>query len=129
MLVDRIKIIDTLGLISGGTFTISDVELVQWGRNLEFGIEYQTTQPDNTLDASVSFRLIFRDCREMKWRSYAHIALSEMGEIALRTELVDIALGHGNHRRDANILATHFAVTLSYGEIVLEHEGTTFTLI
>lgn len=126
--VDRGKIINTLGLISGGTVAITDVMLSQWGRELIFECHYLTVQPDGTFDPAVVFRLIFRDCREFKWRSYAHIALSEFGEISLRTEMVEIALGSGSHRRDANMLTNHFAATISYGEIVIEHETTMYSL-
>ena len=121
--MDRAKIINTLGLVPGGTLTISETTLHQWGRELIFECDYQTTQPDDKLDPMISFQLIFRDCREMKWRSYAHIALSEMGEIAPSTEIVDMLLGLGNHRRDANVLATHFAITVSFGEIWLNYKG------
>jgi hypothetical protein len=124
--VDRKKIVDALGLISGGTFAVTDVLLSQWGRDLIFECHYQTTQPDGTFDTPVIFRMIFRDCRELKWRSYAHIALSEFGEISLRSEIAEISLGAGNHRRDANILTNHFAATISYGEIVLEHETNSY---
>jgi hypothetical protein len=126
--VDRGKIIDALGLITGGTFAITDVKLSGWGRDLIFECHYSTLQPDGTPDPAVIFRLIFRDCREMKWRSYAHIALSELGEIANRTEIAEIALGSGGHRRDANLLTSHFAATISYGEVLLEHEEKTYHL-
>lgn len=126
--VDRTKIVETLGLISGGVLSITDVALVQWGRELIFECDYQTTQPDGAFDEPVLFKLIFRDCREFKWRSYAHIALSEFGEISLRTEVVDLALGHGNHRRDANLMTTHFAITVSYGEIIIEYDSQTYQL-
>jgi hypothetical protein len=120
--VDRSKIIDALGLVPGGTIIISDVTLRQWGREIIFECDYQTTQPDDSLDPMISFRLIYRDCREMKWRSYAHIAMAEMGEIAPSTEIVDLLFGLGNHRRDANLLATHFALTVSYGEIWVDYK-------
>ncbi|HEX2622033.1 MAG TPA: hypothetical protein VHL11_17875 [Phototrophicaceae bacterium] len=120
--MDRIKIIETLGLIAGGTFSITDVMLTQWGRELIFECDYQTLQPDGLPDELVMFRMIFRDCREFKWRSYAHIALSEFGEISLRTDVAEIALGQGNHRRDANLLTNHFALTVSYAEIVIERD-------
>ncbi|MBC8099587.1 MAG: hypothetical protein H7Y11_09095 [Armatimonadetes bacterium] len=126
--MEKAKIIETLGLISGGSFFITEVLLLQWGRELEFEFDYQTVQPDGTPDAAVTFMLIFRDCRDFKWRSYAHIALSEMGDIALRTELVEIAFGQGNHRRDANLLTNHFAATLSYGDVVVDYHDQFYPL-
>jgi hypothetical protein len=126
--VDRTKIVETMGLISGGVLSITDVALLQWGREIIFECDYQTTQPDGAFDETVLFKMIFHDCREFKWRSYAHIALSEFGEIALRTEVVDLALGQGNHRRDANLMTTHFAITVSYGEIVIERDDRVYHL-
>ncbi|MBC8172182.1 MAG: hypothetical protein H7X77_10935, partial [Anaerolineae bacterium] len=67
--MDRTKIVETLGLISGGVLSITDVALLQWGREISFECDYQTTQPDGTFDETVLFRMIFRDCREFKWRS------------------------------------------------------------
>lgn len=121
--MDRYKIIQPLGLIDGGTFYVTDMQILQWGRKLVFKFDYQTIQPDGTPDGPVLFDMVFRDCREIRWKTYAHIALAEVGHVPLRTELAEMSLGHGNHRRDANLLFAHFGITLSYGELLVEHEG------
>lgn len=126
--MDRGKIIETLGLVEEGVFSVTGVQLVQWGREVILDFEYVTIAPDKTLEAPVLFSLIFRDCREMRWKMYAHIALAEMGEIAARTSLAEISIGHGAHRRDANILTAHFGLTISYGELMLSHNEQHFTL-
>lgn len=126
--MDRGRIVNTLGLISGGIFTVIDLQIINWGKDIVFTCDYRTYQPDGTPDAPVTFHLRFEDCRELRLRTYAHIAEAEMGEIGNVAEMAEIALGLGGHRRDANLLTTHFAVTLSYGMIVLEHEGVQYPL-
>lgn len=118
--MDRGKIIDALGLVPGGDFHITDLQIVQWGRDVIFVCEYATMQPDDTPDDVVEFQLCFRDCRDLRWKTYAHIALAETGTVASRTEIVEMALGSGSHRRDANLLTTHFAATISYGKLLVE---------
>ena len=120
--MDRTKIIDALGLISGGNLAITDLQIVQWGRDIIFECECQTIQPDDTPDELVVFRLIFKDCRDLHWKSYAHIALAETGEVANRTDVAELLLGQGNHRRDANILTSNFAATISYGSLIYEYD-------
>ncbi len=126
--MDQNIIIDTLGLISGGTFTITDVQMAQWGREVVFSFDYHTQQPDGTPDELVRFQLVFKDCRELRWKTYAHIALAETGTVSPRTELAEISLGKGSHRRDASLLTNHFAVNISYGHISLERDEGSFPL-
>lgn len=126
--MDRGKIIDTLGLVPEGAFSVTAVQLVQWGREVALTCEYIIIGPDDTPEEPVIFSLVFRDCREMRWKIYAHIALAETGEIPDRTSIAEIALGHGHHRRDANILTAHFGLTLSYGELVLRRNEQSYSL-
>jgi hypothetical protein len=126
--VDTERIINELGLIPGGSFRVVDIQIVQWGRDLIFTFHYQTVQPDGTPDVPAVFNLVFRDCRDLHWKSYAHIALLETGQVAVQTEVAEIALGQSNHRRDANLLTSHFAATVSYGHIELEYNGTRYRL-
>jgi hypothetical protein len=128
LFMDRSKIVQSLGLIDSGTFFVTDLEIKQWGRKIIFKCDYQTIQPDGTPDNPVLFDMIFRDCREIKWKTYAHIALAEVGHVPQRTELAEMSLGHGNHRRDANLLFAHFGVTLSYGELIIQYGDNSYTI-
>ncbi|GAB4514449.1 MAG: hypothetical protein OHK0046_16560 [Anaerolineae bacterium] len=125
--MDRQRIVEVLGLVSGGDFTVTDIQMVQWGRDVIFECAYQTIAPDNTPDQPVTFRLIFHDCREIKYKVYAHISLHEHGEITQTADIADLLLGQGNHRRDANILTNCFGATLSYGDVRIEKDGQTYT--
>jgi len=92
---------------------ITDVQFVQWGRDVIFGCECHASVHLPPLH----FRLLFTDTREFKWKTYAH---AEVGLNIPTTELVEFAPGQGAHRRDAAILTAHFAVTISYGLLTLE---------
>ncbi|MCU0499122.1 MAG: hypothetical protein MUF87_17350 [Anaerolineae bacterium] len=126
--MDRIKLIEALGLIPAGTFWVIGVELVQWGREIALHTAYETVQPDGTPDTPVSFRLVFQDCRDFRWKSYAHIALSEEGIVSERSEIAELLFGSGHHRRDANLLTNHFGLTVSYGQVIVQYDGQTFDL-
>lgn len=126
--MDKSKIINTLGLIPGGEMTISDIQMVQWGRDIIFECIYRTAAENVEPDAPVLFRLVFQDCREIKYRIYAHIGVHEQGQVTKTADVVELSLGQGNHRRDANILTNHFAVTLSYGDIRIEYDDEFFVL-
>jgi hypothetical protein len=92
---------------------ITDVQFVQWARDVIFACECHPSVNHPPLN----FRLIFADTREFKWKTYAHTTTS----LSLpTTELVEFAPGQGNHRRDAALLTAHFAATLSYGILTLE---------
>jgi hypothetical protein len=128
MPVDRGKIIDVLGLTTGGDFVIADLRLHEWGRAVQLTFEYTVIGPDDAPEPPTLFDLTFHDCREVRLKTYAHIALAEVGGIAGRASLAEIALGHGNHRRDANLLTSHFGLTVSYGHIALTHGDEIHTL-
>lgn len=126
--MDKIKIIDALGLVSGGGMSITDIQMVNWGHDLIFECVYQTVPEGAPPDEPVLFRLIFEDCREIRYRVYAHIGMHEQGQVTPTADVVELALGHGNHRRDANILTNHFAVTISYKEVRVEKDDEFFAL-
>lgn len=126
--MDRVKIVDALGLVSNGGLAITDIQMVQWGRDLVLACRYQTTPMTAAPDPPVHFNLVFHDCREIKYRVYAHIGVHEQGHVTPTADVAEILLGHGNHRRDANILTNHFGLTISYGEFHLERDGTIYYL-
>jgi len=92
---------------------MTDVQFVQWGRDVIFDCECHVSVHVPPL----RFRLLFSDTRGFKWKTYAHV---ETGLSAPKSELIEFAPGNGNHRRDAALLTAHFAVTLSYGILTLE---------
>jgi hypothetical protein len=113
-------LVDKLGLVAGGGLSIVDIQMVQWGRSLIFGCVYRTVSQGAPPDDPVRFSLVFNDCREVRYKVYAHIGEHESGEVTSVADVAEMALGKGNHRRDANILTNHFAVTLTYGEVFAE---------
>lgn len=121
--MDRGKIINVLGLVPGGDLSIRAMELVQWGRDIVFDCHYQTFANEQP-DAAVMFRLIFRDCREARTRVYAHIGENQGESMDGDARVVELSLGQGRHRRDANMLTTFFSITISYDTVVVEYEGT-----
>lgn len=78
------------------------VQWLDWGRTLVFEI---SAGEAGTCD------LRFDDCREIRWRIYAHE--TEGAE----TPIVDFAAGRDAHRSPAQILTERFGVWLIYGEM------------
>lgn len=105
---------ETLGVDPTGEFRINDVQFVQWGRDLIFGCEYRADERA----IPVVFRLVFNDCRELRWKTYAHVTYES--PIIPSTPLVDFSAGQGNHRKDAALLTAHFAATVSHGSAMIE---------
>jgi hypothetical protein len=124
--MDKHRIVEALGLVPGGSFSITDIQMVQWGRDLIFACVYQTVPDGTTLDEPVRFHMVFMDCREIRYKVYAHIGAAEGLPINAIADVVDLALGDGNHRRPANILTNHFSVSVSYGELRFEYNKESF---
>jgi len=124
--MDKARIIETLGLVSGGGFSVTDIQMAQWGRDLIFECLYRTVGMKVAPDDPVVFHLVFHDCRDIKYRVYAHIGAHEQGKITSVADVAEISLGQGNHRRDANILTNHFGVTISYGDVRIERGENTY---
>ncbi len=120
--MDKSKIIEALALVPGGGFTITDIQMVQWGRDLVLECAYQTVSLNAPPDAPVYFDLIFHDCREIRYKVYAHIGAHEQNQVTPTADVVEVSLGQGNHRRDASLLTNHFGVTISYGSLSIEKD-------
>lgn len=112
--MSRIQLAEAMELDPAGDMFITDLEINQWGRELVFVCEYIAPPAP-----PIPFRLRFTDCRELRWKTYAHAVFDELLPIA---ELIEFAPGSGSHRRDANLLTAHFAATLSYGTLTLEYD-------
>ncbi|PJF21855.1 MAG: hypothetical protein CUN56_08985 [Phototrophicales bacterium] len=118
--MDKQKIVTALGLIPGGDFSIVDIQMVQWGRDLIFECTYHTASPTVAPEHPVQINIIFKDCREVKYKIYAHISIHEQGSVLPVADIVELSLGQGNHRKDAQMLTNFFSVSISYKEIHLE---------
>jgi hypothetical protein len=126
--MDRAKIIDTLELAPGGGLAITDMQMVQWGREIIFDIHYLIVPLERTPEPPITLRLIFRDCREIKYKVYAHIGAHEMGIVTPTADVAELRLGQGNHRKDAHILTNHFSIAISYGEALVERDNRRYAL-
>ena len=104
---------EALGVDPAGEFRVNDVQFAV-GRDLIFGCEYRA----NDTALPVAFRLVFSDCRELRWKTYAHAAYES--PVIPSTALAEFTPGQRNHRRDAALLTAHFAATVSYGEGMIE---------
>ena len=82
---------EVLGVNAAGEFRINDVQFVQWGRDLIFSCEYRADERSIPL----AFQLVFNDCRELKWKTYAHTTYES--PVIPSTPLVDFSAGQGNH--------------------------------
>jgi hypothetical protein len=82
--------------------TLQAVQWLDWGRTLVFDI---------SAGAGGRFALRFNECRETRWRIYAHETDGET------TPIVDFAPGRDTHRSPAQMLTGQFGVWLVYGEM------------
>ena len=118
--MDRGILVDRLGLVPGGGFSIADIQMVQWGRDMVFEMVYRTAPRNAPPDPPVHINLIFQDCREIRYKVYAHIGMHEMGHVTAVADVAELLLGKSNHRREASILTNYFGVSVSYGTLRLE---------
>ncbi|MFW5691076.1 MAG: hypothetical protein ACOCXZ_01135 [Chloroflexota bacterium] len=126
--MDRNRIINQLGLVPDGGLSVVDIQMVEWGRDLLLGCIYRTIPEDGPPDAPVHFNIIFKECREIRYRVYAHIGMHEHGSIPAEADVAELILGQANHRKDASVLTNLFGLTISYGSIQLEMNDTLVTL-
>jgi len=124
--MDRQRIIEKLGLVSDGAFRVMDMHMVDWGRHIIFACEYQTVTLDGIPDDPIMFNMVLRDCREIKYRVYAHIAAHEQGIVTKSADMAELNFGKGNHRKDMHMLTNHFSISVSYGEFVIERGELSF---
>lgn len=88
------------------TLIFTQMQWVNWGRSLVF-----TVKADDAV-----FELRFDDCREMRWRIYAH---ENEDAVQTATPVVDFAQGRDLHRSPSHILTGHFGLSLFYGAVVV----------
>ncbi len=95
---------EQLGLDPQTVILFTDLQIDGWGRTLIF----------SGAAGDVRFTLTFDECREMRWRVYAHLDAHEP------TTLHDFALGRDQHRSPVQLLTDHFGLSLFYGTIQLQ---------
>ena len=122
-IMDKRRISEALGSHPYGALTIHDVHLVNWGRDVAFACVYDPGGPSK----AISFQLVFEDCREMRWKAYAHLDVDGTAQQPV-TPVVDLRLGRDQHRTPASILTDHFGVSLYYGALVIQTAAQRVTL-
>ena len=126
--MDREILVTQLGLIPDGGFSVTNIQMARWGHDLIFTCRYQTASMTTAPDPPVYFNLVFHDCREIKYKVYAHIGLHEQGQITPVADIGELILGQDNHRFEAYILTNHFAVNISYGKLHIERDDQIYHL-
>jgi hypothetical protein len=109
------QLYELLKLPATYSFTVRDLQMNAWGQDLIFYCAYQS--PAN--DHANLFTMAFHDCREIRWRVYAHLEAS----IDTPARIVDLKFGRGDHRSPANILTSFFGLTISYGTLTVEENS------
>lgn len=94
-----------LGVPPETPVTIHSLDVLDWGQTLVF----------RGAAGAQAFALRYDDCRELRWRVYAH----EAGGV---TELVGFAAGRDQQRSPAQLLTAHFGLSLFYGSVSLQFE-------
>jgi hypothetical protein len=90
------------------SFYICDLTVRAWGRELRFAAIARNGKSD------IPFVLTFTDCREIRWRTYAHIEGEQI------THIGGFVPGRSEHRSPAHLLTDSFGLTLTYREIIIE---------
>lgn len=93
-----------------GQIVLLGMDWLGWGQTLVF--QCQLRNADETL----SFEWRFIDCRETRWQHYAH---ADAKEVFPETELVNLRIGQGQHRKPAQLLTAHFGLSISYGTLTV----------
>ncbi|NWF69039.1 MAG: hypothetical protein HXY40_08130 [Chloroflexi bacterium] len=94
-------IYQALGVESASPLWLSALRIGDWGRILLLEGDC----------GEIRFTLIFSDCREQRWRSYAHEQAVESNR------LVDFAPGRDQQRAPAQLLSEHFGLSVWYGTL------------
>jgi hypothetical protein len=97
-------IYEALGVSEGSAVQLVDIWVGAWGRDVVL----------EGVCGDVRFEVAFDDCREMRWRVYAH---DNDGE---PTAWVDFAAGRDRHRSPAQVLTDTFGLTLWYGAMIVQ---------
>lgn len=81
------------------------LDVREWGRVLVLEGMAGSGQP---------FVLRYDDCRELRWRVYAH---EQAGEAMPETPVVSFTAGRDQQRSPAQLLTAHFGLSVWYGSL------------
>ncbi len=112
--MDQLKISEFLALHPYGALTILAFEMRDWGQELVFTCLYDPGDPGRP----ARVRLVFGDCRDIRWRVYAHLAPGA-DDAMPPTPIINLALGSDTHRKPAHILTDAFGLSVLYGTLTL----------
>ncbi|MGQ9889735.1 MAG: hypothetical protein ACUVSX_14795 [Aggregatilineales bacterium] len=115
--MDKLTLCEMLDAPPHGVFTVTDLLPHQWGAELVFDCLYQPPGQSEPLP----FFLILKDCRDMRWRIYAHLKPPDDQTLPQAT-LVNLRLGAGNHHKPLHLLTDFFGISVSYGDLVLRKD-------
>lgn len=104
------ELIAQLGYIEGAIVLLG-MDWLGWGQTLIFNCDLRNEGETH------AFTWRFVDCRETRWQHYAH---SDATEAFPATELVNLRIGQGQHRKPAQLLTAHFGLSVSYREMRLD---------
>ena len=95
-----------LGVPEDAAVTLQSLDVRDWGQVLVFAGKA----------GEQAFELRYDDCRELRWRVYAH---EQTGVHATETPIVSFAPGRDQQRSPAQFLTGHFGLSLFYGSFSL----------
>lgn len=118
--MDRLKLTEMLDLHPYGALTVEGMQLINWGRDVIFTCTYDPGEPGKP----ARFRLVFADCRDIRWRIYTHISLDAADGVSPMppTPVINLTLGTDGHRKPANLLTDTFGLSVVYGALRVERE-------
>lgn len=113
--MDQIKLSEFIDTQPGGTFFVNDMKFLNWGQEIRFNCRYEPPESGDV----VYFEMRLKDCRDLQWRIYAHISLAEDLSPA-PAAIVNLRLGTSQHHKPFQMLTDAFAITATYGELLIQ---------
>lgn len=107
--MDQHKITDILNLPPGSLITLTSLQVALWGQDLLFDGESE----------AVPFRLILRDCRDVRWQLYAHMQVEGRPPFP-PANIANFSAGRDQHRSPLRLLTDYFGLSVSYGQLIIE---------
>lgn len=90
---------------------VVQIEVADWGDGLVVKCFYRTPEGEQR-----HFRISFIHCREVIWRAFPPADQPETDVL----RLLDVNLGEGKFRKEAQFLTEHFKVTARYDSVEIE---------
>lgn len=93
-----------LGVSDDASVTLRRLDVREWGRVLVL----------EGVAGGQPFVLRCDDCRELRWRVYAH---EQVGGVMSETPVVSFTAGRDQQRSPAQLLTAHFGLSVWYGSL------------